>query len=83
MLVETRLQRLLPVLLLSMETRIRVTGMTCTHCVATVAKALQKVPGVETANVNLENQQAVVTGSADTAALLAAIKEEGYEAELL
>lgn len=57
--------------------------MTCMHCVAAVAKALQKVPGVETADVNLENQQAVVAGTADTAALLAAIKEEGYEAELL
>ena len=66
-----------------METRIRVTGMTCMHCVAAVVKALQKVPGVETADVNLENNQAVVTGSADTAALLAAIQNEGYEAELL
>jgi copper chaperone len=57
--------------------------MTCMHCVAAVAKALQKVPGVETADVNLENQQAVVAGTADAAALLAAIKEEGYEAEVL
>lgn len=57
--------------------------MTCMHCVAAVTKALQKVPGVETADVNLENQQAVVVGTADTAALLAAIQEEGYEAELL
>lgn len=66
-----------------METQIRVSGMTCMHCVAAVTKALQKVPGVETADVNLENQQAVVVGTADTAALLAAIQEEGYEAELL
>ena len=66
-----------------METRIRVTGMTCMHCVAAVTKALQKVPGVESADVNLENKQAVVAGSTNTASLLAAIKEEGYEAELL
>jgi copper chaperone CopZ len=66
-----------------METRIRVTGMTCMHCVAAVTKALQKVPGVETADVSLDNKQAVVTGSADTAALLAAIQNEGYEAKLL
>ncbi len=57
--------------------------MTCMHCVAAVAKALQKVPGVEAADVSLENEQAVVTGNADTAALLAAIQKEGYEAELL
>jgi copper chaperone len=53
------------------------------HCVAAVTKALQKVPGVESADVSLENKQAVVRGSSDTAALLAAIQKEGYEAELL
>jgi copper chaperone CopZ len=66
-----------------METRIQVTGMTCMHCVAAVTKALQRVPGVETADVSLDNKQALVTGSADTADLLAAIQNEGYEAELL
>jgi len=65
------------------ETRIQVTGMTCMHCVGAVAKALQNVPGVESADVSLDDKQAVVTGNADTAALLAAIKEEGYEAELI
>jgi copper chaperone CopZ len=57
--------------------------MTCMHCVAAVAEALQKVPGVESADVSLENKQAVVTGSAHTAALFAAIKEAGYEPELV
>jgi copper chaperone CopZ len=57
--------------------------MTCMHCVAGVAEALQKVPGVESADVSLENKQAVVTGSADTAALFAAIKRAGYEPELV
>jgi copper chaperone len=66
-----------------METRIRVTGMTCMHCVAAVTKSLQEVPGVETADVSLDNKEAVVTGTADTADLLVAIQNEGYEAELL
>jgi copper chaperone len=57
--------------------------MTCMHCVAAVTKALQQVPGVEVADVQLETKQAVVRGSADTSALLAAIQKEGYEAELL
>jgi copper chaperone CopZ len=57
--------------------------MTCMHCVGAVTKALENVPGVESAAVSLDDKQAVVTGNADTAALLAAIKEEGYEAELI
>ncbi|NEV64320.1 heavy metal transport/detoxification protein, partial [Thiorhodococcus minor] len=48
-----------------------------------VTKALQQVPGVEQAEVSLEEKQAVVTGTADPEALVAAIKEEGYAAELI
>lgn len=58
-----------------------VTGMTCNHCVAAVTRALKAVPGVTAADVSLEKKQAVVQGQADTGALIAAIKEEGYEAK--
>jgi copper chaperone len=61
-------------------TTIKVTGMTCGHCVASVTKALQKVPGVESADVSLDKAQAIVKGSADAQALIAAVKDEGYEA---
>jgi copper chaperone len=63
-------------------TTLKVTGMTCNHCVMAVTKALQKVPGVESADVSLAKAQAVVQGSADAQALIAAVKEEGYEAAL-
>jgi copper chaperone len=63
-------------------TTIKVTGMTCGHCVAAVTKALQKVPGVEAADVSLEKAQALVKGNADAQALIAAVKAEGYEATL-
>jgi len=59
-----------------------VTGMTCQHCVAAVTKALRGVAGVESAEVSLEQKQAVVTGAADVQAMIDAIKEEGYGAEL-
>lgn len=66
-----------------METiTLKVTGMTCGHCVAAVTKALQKIPGVDAVEVTLEPGQAVVTGSADPQALVAAIQDEGYGAEL-
>lgn len=63
------------------ELTLSVTGMTCQHCVASVTKALQSVPGVESAEVSLEQKQAVITGSADPGALVRAVKDEGYDAE--
>jgi copper chaperone len=61
-------------------TTLKVTGMTCNHCVTSVTKALKKVPGVESADVSLEKAQAVVKGTADTQTLIKAVKEEGYDA---
>jgi copper chaperone len=63
-------------------TTLKVTGMTCNHCVMAVTKALKSVPGVEAADVSLEKARAVVKGSADARSLIAAVKEEGYEAAL-
>jgi copper chaperone CopZ len=64
------------------QTTLKVTGMTCQHCVAAVTKALQQVPGVTATDVRLEQGQATVDGAADPAALLAAVTEEGYSAKL-
>jgi copper chaperone CopZ len=64
-----------------MSTTLKVDGMTCMHCVGAVKKALEQVPGVESAEVSLEKAQAVVTGDADVQAMVAAVKEEGYSAE--
>ncbi|MDA8389738.1 MAG: heavy metal-associated domain-containing protein [Gammaproteobacteria bacterium] len=58
-----------------------VTGMTCNHCVAAVTRALKAVPGVTAADVSLEKKQAVIQGQADVGVLIAAVKEEGYEAK--
>ena len=63
-------------------TTLKVSGMTCNHCVTAVTKALGSVPGVESADVSLEKAQAVIQGSAQPEALIAAVKEEGYEAVL-
>ena len=61
------------------ETIIKIEGMSCGHCKAAVEKALQAVAGVQTAAVDLEKKQAIVTGDAPLAALCAAIEEAGYE----
>ena len=42
------------------ETTFSVTGMTCASCVGRVERALEKVPGVLEASVNLANERATV-----------------------
>jgi Cu+-exporting ATPase len=62
---------------------LRIDGMTCASCVARVERALLKVPGVQSAAVNLATEQAEVVRDravADTAALIRAVHDAGYEA---
>jgi len=54
-------------------------GMTCEDCVVHVTEALEAVPGVEDATVDLASRSAVVTASpdVDTEALAAAVRATG------
>jgi Cu+-exporting ATPase len=54
-------------------------GMTCDDCVVHVAEALESVPGVEAATVDLATRSAVVTARPDVdgAALGAAVRATG------
>jgi len=65
---------------MSATVQLKITGMTCNHCVANVKKALEAVTGVESVEVVLQPGSATVTGGADSGALVAAVKEAGYEA---
>ena len=63
--------------------KLTISGMTCMHCVAAVEKALAAVSGVdEVVEVVLEPGSATVNGSAPAEALIAAVREAGYEASL-
>jgi len=60
-----------------------VRGMTCDHCVRAVTDAAQSVAGVSGVRVDLASNSATVEADgADVAAIIAAIKEEGYEASV-
>ncbi len=61
-----------------------ISGMTCASCVGRVEKALQKVPGVTEASVNLATEKAQIksTGGVTADALIAAVRKAGYEAAL-
>jgi Cu+-exporting ATPase len=54
-------------------------GMTCAACAGRVQRALEKLPGVSAASVNLASETAEVTGTAAPASLAAAITAAGYQ----
>ena len=64
-----------------MKTILKVTGMTCGHCVNAVTEELMKISGVSEVDVNLEENQVTVESSSSLSseALNLAIEEAGYE----
>ena len=65
----------------AMETVIKVNGMMCKHCKATVERVCKAVPGVQDAVVDLAAKTVTVTGDADLEALKQAIVAEDFEVE--
>ncbi len=57
-----------------------VTGMTCDHCVRSVAEEVSQVPGITDVDVDLVTGGLTVTseGLVDDAAVRAAVEEAGY-----
>jgi Cu+-exporting ATPase len=65
--------------------RLKVQGMHCDHCKVKVERALQQLPGVYGASVDLEGGAAEVDfdpAAARPEALVAAVKAAGYQAEV-
>lgn len=66
------------------KTTLKITGMSCAHCVNKVEKALLGLQGVEKAKVNLKKETAKVKYDETVQTLdklMAVVKEVGYEAE--
>ena len=68
------------------EVSLAITGMTCASCATRVEKALKRVPGVASAEVNLASETAQLVwspntpGASQTNALTAAVAKAGYGA---
>ncbi|WP_404463675.1 heavy-metal-associated domain-containing protein [Micrococcus antarcticus] len=65
-------------------TDLKITGMTCGHCVASVTEELAELPGVTAVDVDLVKggaSTATVTSESDLdpAAVRAAVEEAGYQ----
>ena len=66
------------------ETTLRVRGMTCSSCVASVESVVSKVPGVESVRVNLALEKASITWSTDKISIdevVNAVEKKGFSAE--
>ncbi len=64
------------------QTVFEVNGMKCGGCVAKAQAALQAVPGLVDAKVDLAGKSAVVSGDVDPAAVIAALSKAGYPAQV-
>src|SRR5215213_8203337 len=66
-----------------MKTELEIEGMTCSNCARHVTEALQSTPGVANAEVSLSENRATVAwkpdAKAEVEALLASVREAGYE----
>jgi copper chaperone len=62
-------------------TTIKVEGMSCEHCVQSVTKALESIPGLENIHVDLQKKQAQFTSQGPVSMDLvhAAIRKIGFE----
>lgn len=59
--------------------KLKVDGMTCGHCAQTVTRAVEAVPAVERALVDLKAGEVSVEGDADETAVRRAIEDAGYD----
>ncbi len=63
-----------------MELILKVQGMSCQHCVASVKESLERVAGVDTATPDLDTGNVMIKGdNPDREQLAAAIREAGYQ----
>jgi Cu+-exporting ATPase len=67
---------------MTMERQYNVQGLKCGGCVAKASAALQALPGVTAARVDLDSKTARVEGEVAPAAVIGALQAAGYPAEL-
>ncbi len=60
-------------------TTISIKGMSCPHCVASVKKALEEIPGISRVKVNLENAEASYEGDVNAEVVKKGIARIGFE----
>lgn len=64
------------------ETRFSVKGMKCGGCVTKATEAVSKLPGYQASEFDLKTASAVVKGSVDPQAVIKALTQVGYPAQV-
>lgn len=64
-----------------MTRELKIEGMNCAHCRATVEKAITAVEGVEKVDVNLSTGKALIEGNAKLDDIITAVHQAGFEAK--
>lgn len=64
------------------ETRFSVKGMKCGGCVAKATEAVSKLPGYQASEFDLKSASAMVKGSVNPQAVVQALNQIGYPAEV-
>ena len=61
--------------------KIKITGMSCQHCVKAVTEALEDIDGIENVSVNLKGGEATFDekGSVDMDVVRKKVEDAGYE----
>lgn len=62
---------------------LKIEGMSCDHCKRAVERAVSQVRGVDSVVVDLQLGKAIVAGTFDQSALIAAVEDEGYTAQII
>jgi len=67
-----------------MKTKIKVTGMSCKHCVKRVTKAIESIAGIKDVQVDLKSGEATFDKpeTVSMEEIVKAIKEVGYGVEV-
>ncbi len=60
-------------------TTVKINGMSCQHCVASVTKAIEDVSGVSQVSVDLDKGEATYDGEVDQLVIKEAITKIGFE----
>ena len=61
---------------------LKINGMTCSHCVQNVRKAIQNLPNVEEVNIDLASGKAFIKGTIlDTNQIIKSIEKAGYSVD--
>jgi len=63
--------------------KIVIAGMNCASCVPALEATLRALPGIDDARIDVRSETAVIHGAPDLEQVIAAIQDQGFQADVL